>query len=119
MPDDYPGDPLLPGPFDAFAAFGAFGVVFGIVFVLVSLVVATVFVVVIVSIVRNARRAKASGHDLMTMETDLAVRALDSDLLAPAEGIEARLARVDALRRAGTISEAEHAQARAAILASA
>lgn len=113
MPDEFTPDPLLPAPF------ALFGTAFTVMFALVALFIATVFVVVIVTIVRNARRAKAAGHDPLSMQTDLAVRMLDSDLLAPTEPIEARLARVDALRRAGTISAAEHAQARAAILASA
>ncbi|MWB98642.1 resistance to Congo red protein [Agromyces seonyuensis] len=115
MPDDFTNPAFSNPP----GGFGAFGVVFGVVFVLVSLVIAAGFVFVVVAIVRNARRARAHGLDPMTMETDLAARVFTSDLLAPAESIESRLARVDALRQSGAISADEHAQARAAIVASA
>ena len=90
----------------------AFSVVFGLVVVVVVLG----FGFVIFSIVRNAQKASELGHDPLTMQTELAAKALDSQALAPARTVEQRLAEVDALLAAGTISTDEHTAARARIL---
>lgn len=94
---------------------GALGL-FGIFFVIAALVVAAGFVFVIVAIVRNARKVSASGQDPLTLQSDLAVRAMNSQLLAPGASTEARLAEVDDLRSRGVISAEEHTAARAKIL---
>ena len=90
----------------------AFSAIFG----LVVVIVVFGFGFVIFSIVRNARKAAELGHDPITMQTELAAKALDSQALAPARTLEQRLAEVDALLAAGTISPDEHAAARARIL---
>jgi hypothetical protein len=61
-------------------------------------------------------RVARSGHNPLTLETDLAVTALDSQTLAPPKGMEQRLREVDDLFARGVISEAEHSAARAAML---
>jgi hypothetical protein len=71
----------------------------------------------IVLVSRNAAKARALGHDPLTMQTELAARAMDSSLLAPQKSLEARLAELDELRARGVISAEEHAKARADTLA--
>lgn len=82
-----------------------------------AVIVVLGFVAVIVLIVRNARKVSRAGFDPTTLQADLAMRVLDSDMLAPAQGLEARLAELDALRAKGLISGEEHAAARAQVLA--
>jgi hypothetical protein len=82
-------------------------------FVAFGLLFTGVVVFIIVAAVRNAQKARELGHDPLTMETELAARAIDSSLLAPAGTIEARLAELDSLRSRGIITEAEYAKARA------
>ncbi|WP_049829425.1 hypothetical protein [Arthrobacter sp. RIT-PI-e] len=89
---------------------------FGVFFVVVLVLVLTGFVVVIVGIIRNSRRIRQSGHDPLTLQSDLAVRALNSDLLSPRRSTEERLAELQRLHRDGTITAEELAAARARIL---
>jgi hypothetical protein len=51
------------------------------------------------------------------MQTELAARAMDSELLAPRPSLEARLAELDDLHARGVITADEHAKARAEVLA--
>ena len=90
---------------------------FGVIFAIASIVITAGFITVIVIIVRNFARAKAAGHDPLTLETDLAMRALDSEILAPAKSIEQRLAEIDDLAARGIISPDERQAARAEVLA--
>ncbi|ROP50371.1 MULTISPECIES: SHOCT domain-containing protein [unclassified Rathayibacter] len=85
------------------------------VFVIVIVIVA-VFVLVIVLIVRNARRAKQLGVDPTTMQTDMAARYLRHGVGPAGSSLTDRLAELDRLRAAGTISAEEHARAREAAL---
>jgi hypothetical protein len=107
MPD-YPSDPLMPGTADA---------LFVIVAVIVAVIVTIGFVVTIWLVVRNAVKVAGSGHDPSTLQTDLALKILDSQVLAGAPSTESRLEEVDRLHAAGTISDAERSAARATILA--
>ena len=97
--------------------FGAFGTLFAVMFTLVPLAIAGVFVLVVVSAVRNRRTLRDAGYDPLTVQSQMAVRAMDSQLMAPRRTLGERLAELDALRAAGTISPDEHAAARAAALA--
>jgi hypothetical protein len=108
-----PTPPTVPNDPGIFS--GAFGVVFAIVAAIV--VIGGAFVVF--AAVRNARAAKRAGHDPLTMQTKLAARALDSDLLKPADArsVEERLAELDALAARGVITAAERDSARRDILA--
>jgi hypothetical protein len=93
-----------------------FGIVGGIIafgFVIFGLLFTAVVVFIIVTAVRNAQKARELGHDPLTLETELAVKAIDSAVLAPAGTIESRLAELDSLRSRGIITEAEYAKARA------
>ena len=90
--------------------------IFGVLFAIVGVIVAVVFVIVIVGVVLNTRRARQHGLDPLTLQTDLAAKAMNSDLLRGTRGKAERLAEVDALLAAGTITENEHAEARAAIV---
>jgi len=91
---------------------------FSVVFVIVAAFIAIVFVFVVVTVIRNLGRAKRQGIDPFTAQTDIAAKLLKSDLLRGEKGKPERLAEVDALLAAGTITADEHRAARAAILAS-
>jgi uncharacterized membrane protein len=93
------------------------GVGFAIFFGIVVLFIIAVAVVMVVMISRNAAKARELGHDPLTMQTELAARAMDSELLAPRPSLEARLAELDDLHARGVITADEHAKARAEALA--
>ncbi len=92
-----------------------FPVIFGVILVLVI----AVFAYVIYATIRNRRALRRAGHDPVTIQADLADRVLRSDLLSSGprdQGLEQRLAEVDRLHAAGTISDEERTAARARIL---
>jgi hypothetical protein len=66
--------------------------------------------------VRNFRKAEEAGHDPFTLQTEIAVKALDSDVLSAEESAEERLAKIEKLFSDGTISAEERATARQAVL---
>jgi uncharacterized membrane protein len=78
--------------------------------------IAAVAVLIVVAIVRNARAARRRGHDPMTMQTELASRLLESDALRGSGDATERLAKLEQLKAAGTISDAEYAAARQRII---
>ena len=90
--------------------------VFGIVFAVVAAIIVVGFVVVIVLVIRNVRKARQSGADPTTLQTDLAVRLLQSDALRAESTPQQRLEALDALRADGSISEEEYRQTRERIL---
>ena len=94
-----------------------FSPAFPVVFIVIAAFIAIVFVFVIVTLVRNVGKARRQGIDPFTAQTDIAAKLLKSDLLAAKKPMAERLAEVDALLAAGTISADEHRAARAAILA--
>jgi hypothetical protein len=94
-----------------------FSTSFGVIFGLVTAVVIVGFVVIIALTIRNAARVRNSGHDPLTLQTDLAVKLLDSEALTPAKSLESRLLELDALLANGTITSDEQAAARARLLA--
>ncbi len=65
----------------------------------------------------RASRVVQQGHNPLTLDNDVAVRALDSQALAPKPAKATRLGELDRLLADGTISDAEHQAARARILA--
>lgn len=99
-----PINPVMPG-FDA-----AFG--------LVGVLVAIVAIVSIALAVRNASKAVEAGQNPLTVEYDLALKALSSEALAPERSMEDKLAEVERLYAAGTISADEREAARLRILGS-
>lgn len=98
-------------------AMDIFGAGFFIFFGFAVVFIVGVLVAMVVIISRNAAKARALGHDPVTMQTELAARAMDSGLLAPAKSLEERLAELDGLRARGVITAEEHAKARADALA--
>ncbi|GAA1409593.1 hypothetical protein AUR04nite_24020 [Glutamicibacter uratoxydans] len=103
-------NPLVPNSFELFAG----GM--GIFFLVVMLLVAGVFVAAIVLWVRNYRKAKEAGADIFTLQTDLAVKAANSQFLAPAQTKEQKLAELDGLKRKGMVTDEEYSAARMKIL---
>ncbi|MHC5796205.1 SHOCT domain-containing protein [Lacisediminihabitans sp. FW035] len=95
-----------------------FSTSFGVIFGIVTAVVVIGIVISIAVAIRNAARVRNSGHDPLTLQSDLAVKLLDSEALAPAKSLESRLLELDALLAKGTISKEEHAAARARLLGS-
>jgi hypothetical protein len=79
-------------------------------------VVAAGFVVTIAVAIRNARRVAQAGHTPPAFQTDLAVKAMDSEFLAPRASVEQRLADLDDPFARGVITEVERTAARATIL---
>ena len=94
------------------------GGAFGTLFVAAGVVIAVVFVLVIVLLVRNANAYRRQGFDPTTVDADLAARVMRSQVLAPQESLEDRLAELDRLAAAGRISPEEHQAARARLLGS-
>lgn len=113
VPD--PGD--LPGGMGA--VFDAVPILMGIfAVVFVAAIIFGVFVWV-----RNYNAAKNAGFDPFTLETELAVRAAKSGLLAPAEqtsqspkSTEQKLAELDRLLAKGSITAEEHKTVRLKLL---
>jgi competence protein ComGC len=89
---------------------------FDAVFGIVTVVVVIGIVAVIVLIAVNAIKVRRAGHNPATLDADLAVRVLESELLAPVKSKEERLRELDELRARGVISAEEHSAARAGVL---
>ena len=87
------------------AIFGIFGFIV-VIAVVISLVVKAM----------NVSKVVESGNNPLTFETDLAIKAMQSQTLAPEKSTASRLAELDALLAAGTISAEEHAAARVKVL---
>ncbi|WP_193509132.1 SHOCT domain-containing protein [Cryobacterium sp. BB736] len=85
-------------------------------FAIVGILILAGTAAVVVLIVLNVRKVKRVGHNPLTLNADLSVRALNSALLAPEKSIEARLAELDDLLKRGVISTDEHGQARLRVL---
>ena len=89
---------------------------FGVVFALFILVFVGIVVTGVVLGVRNYRKAKDAGVDIFTLQTDLAVKAANSQFLAPAQSKEQRLAELDSLKAKRVINDEEYTAARIKIL---
>jgi len=97
-------------PFDDLVVgFGVFGVLFAVAFV------AVIGFIVFVA-VRNYKASKNAGLDPFTLQTELAVRAAKSQMLAPRQSREQRLAELEDLLARRVITPEEHQQARMKIL---
>ncbi|WP_146078913.1 SHOCT domain-containing protein [Rathayibacter sp. AY1E6] len=88
---------------------------YSIAFIAVPIVIAVVIVLVVVLIVVNVHRARSLGVDPLTLRTEVAAR-FAREGPGSARPLADRLAELEALRAAGTITEAEYAQARRAAL---
>ena len=95
------------------------GAVPGIVGLLIGLFAVffiAVIVLMVVSATKRYRAAKRAGLDPFAGDIQMMQTARESQLMAPARSVEERLAEVDELRRAGTITAEEHTAARARII---
>jgi Short C-terminal domain len=111
--------PISSDPTAGFAS--VFPIIFGV-FLVIIVVIAGV---TLVAGAMKTKRVVESGHNPLTLDTDLALKVLDSQALAPTDRrsveqrpVEQRLAELDALHAKGAISEDEHAKARERILGS-
>jgi hypothetical protein len=103
-PSDLPGG--MGSVFDAMPVFmGVFAVVF-IGVVVFSIVIWT----------RNYKAGKNAGMDIFTLQTDLATRAANSQMFAPRQSREQKLAELEGLLARGVITRDEYTQARLKIL---
>jgi len=84
-------------------------------FAVVPIVIAAVVVLIAVLIVVNLRRARKLGVNPLTLETDIAAKLATGGFGAE-RPLGERLAEIDGLLAAGTITEQEHAAARRAAL---
>jgi hypothetical protein len=90
---------------------------FGAGFAVVATLVVLLFAVTIGLAIYRAARLARQGVNPLTLETDLAAKALRSDALRRSPSKAERLAELDVLEANGTISSAERDAARARILA--
>lgn len=90
---------------------------FLILFCVALVFIGIVFVVTILGIVKGRRTLLDAGIDPFTAQAQLAGKLLNSEVLAPHKSLEERLRELDDLHTRGVISEAEHATARAKVLA--
>jgi hypothetical protein len=86
-------------------------------FTIVPIVIGVIFVLIVVLIVVRVVSLRRKGLNPLTLDTDIAARVMSSDLLAAARPKAERLAELDALLASGAITPAEHATARATIIA--
>lgn len=101
--DDFTDPSISTGPPPFFIAFGV--------------LVGVVIVISICTAIYRAAKVARAGQNPLTLDNDIAVAALKSPILAAQKSVEERLRDVDDLHARGVISDAEHVQARAAILA--
>ena len=99
-----PVNPAMPG-FDS-------------IFVVVLVIIVIGVVTGIILTVRNASKAVQAGQNPLTVEYDLALKALSSEALAPERSSEEKLEEIERLFAAGTISADERATARLRVLGS-
>ena len=90
----------------------------GALFAIVPVIIVLGFVFVIGSMIYRFFAARREGFDPLAGDIQLAAKARDSKLLAEDRSVQERLAEVDALLAAGTISADEHKAARARIIGS-
>lgn len=87
-------------------------------FTIVPVIIVLGFVAVIGTAIYRFFAARRAGLDPLAGDIQLMGAAKDSQMLAPERSLEERLAEVDGLLAAGTITQDEHDAARARILGS-
>lgn len=85
-------------------------------FIIVPIVIVVIIVVVVVLVVVNVIRVRRAGHNPVTLQSDIATRILDSDVLRAAPTKADQLRELDELRASGQITDTEREAARARIL---
>ncbi|WIB77820.1 SHOCT domain-containing protein [Curtobacterium sp. MCPF17_002] len=99
-------NPLIPVGYD----------IAGSMITLGAVVIGIGFVVVIALAIYRGTRMANRGQNPLTLQEDLAYKAMQSNTLAPAQPLEQRLAELDDLHRRGVITDDEHRSARAEAL---
>jgi hypothetical protein len=87
-------------------------------FAIVPVIIIVGFVVVIGTAIYRFYAARREGLDPLAGDIQLMGAAKQSQMLAPERSLEERLAEIDTLLAAGTITQDEHDAARARIIAS-
>ena len=90
---------------------------FAVAFCIVLGLVVLGFVLTIVGAVKGTKTLRKAGFNPLTAQAELAAKLMNSEMLAPAHTLEARLAELDDLHSRGVISDEEHTTARAKALA--
>lgn len=103
---DEGNNPLIPPAFDVAATIITVG----------GVIVVLGIVATIVLAIYRAKRMSDRGQNPLTLQEDLAYRAMQSRTFAPPTTLEQRLAELDDLHRRGVISDDEHRTARAEAL---
>lgn len=101
-------DPFM-GTSSIFGAMSIVMVIFTVLFI-----AAVIFIVFVM--IRNYKTSKKAGLDPFTLQTELAVRAANSQMLAPRQSREKRLAELEDLLARQMITREEYTQARMKIL---
>jgi len=85
-------------------------------FIAAPIFIGVVFVLIIVMVVVRVVRVRKAGHNPLTLDADIAMKLMDSDLLSKTGSKQQQLAEVDALHASGQVTDEERSAARAAIL---
>ena len=78
--------------------------------------IGVVFVLIVVMVVVRVVRVRKAGHNPLTLDADIAMKLMDSDLLSKSGSKQEQLKEVEALHASGQVTDAERDAARAAIL---
>jgi hypothetical protein len=90
--------------------------VFDAMFIGVPIFIAAVFVLIVVVVVVRVVRMRKAGHNPLTLDADIAMKLMDSDLLSKTGSKQEQLKEIEALHASGQVTDAERDAARAAIL---
>ena len=89
---------------------------FDAMFIGVPIFIGVVVVLIVVIVVVRVARVRKAGHNPLTLDADIAMKLMDSDLLSKSGSKQEQLKEVEALYAAGQIKDSERDAARAAIL---
>ena len=85
-------------------------------FIGVPIFIGVVVVLIVVMVVVRVARVRKAGHNPLTLDADIAMKLMDSDLLSKSGSKQEQLKEVEALHASGQVTDAERDAARAAIL---
>jgi hypothetical protein len=85
-------------------------------FIAAPIFIGVVFVLIVVMVIVRVVRVRKAGHNPLTLDADIAMKLMDSDLLSKTGSKQEQLAEVEALHASGQVTEEERSAARAAIL---
>ena len=85
-------------------------------FIAAPIFIGLVFVLIVVMVVVRVVRVRKAGHNPLTLDADIAMKLMDSDLLSKSGSKQEQLKEVEALHASGQVTDAERDAARAAIL---